>query len=139
MYVLLATDGSAGSRAAIQRVRTFFPHGRIDVVSVVPPPVMTSSLNPFSPSAPLMDPQLEEDLATSAIRFADPCLGEGHGVTYGKLHGDPATTIVQVAGDRDVDAIVVGNHGRSALERLVMGSVATAVVNHATCPVLVLR
>jgi nucleotide-binding universal stress UspA family protein len=39
----------------------------------------------------------------------------------------------------NVDVIVVGSHGRGALERLLLGSVSDQVVRHAPCPVLVIR
>ena len=35
--------------------------------------------------------------------------------------------------------IVVGSHGRSGLERFMMGSVSQQVVNHASCSVLLVR
>lgn len=53
------------------------------------------------------------------------------------LPGGPATTLVEVA--EGADLIVVGSHGRTGFSRLVLGSVAMAVVNHATCPVVVVR
>ncbi len=37
------------------------------------------------------------------------------------------------------DVIVVGSHGRGAIERLLLGSVSEQVVRHAPCPVLVVR
>lgn len=45
--------------------------------------------------------------------------------------------ITRVSKDDKADLIVVGSHGASGLERLVLGSVAEAVMHHATCPVLV--
>jgi nucleotide-binding universal stress UspA family protein len=39
----------------------------------------------------------------------------------------------------DADMLVVGSHGRSGLSRLMLGSVAMACVNHASCPVVVVR
>jgi len=39
----------------------------------------------------------------------------------------------------DADMLVVGSHGRSNLSRVVLGSVALACVNHAPCPVVVVR
>ena len=35
--------------------------------------------------------------------------------------------------------IVMGTHGRSGLARMIVGSVAEAVIRHAPCPVLTLR
>jgi nucleotide-binding universal stress UspA family protein len=52
------------------------------------------------------------------------------------LHGDPATEIMRVAKEEQADMIVMGTHGRTGLMRLLMGSVAEAVVRRATCPVL---
>ena len=40
---------------------------------------------------------------------------------------------------RDAELIVVGRRGRGAMKSLVLGSVSTYVVQHATCPVLVVQ
>ena len=53
--------------------------------------------------------------------------------------GDPARLIVQTAADLFADVVVIGTHGRTGVQRLVMGSVAESVVRHADCPVLVVR
>jgi len=53
--------------------------------------------------------------------------------------GEPAAEIVRIAADEGVEMIVLGTHGRTGMTRLLMGSVAEAVVRHATCPVLVYR
>jgi nucleotide-binding universal stress UspA family protein len=53
--------------------------------------------------------------------------------------GDVAQTVVRVAEDLGVDAIVVASHGRTGLERLFLGSVSEHIVRHAHCPVLVVR
>ena len=53
--------------------------------------------------------------------------------------GKPATEIVKAAQDWPADLIVVGSHGRGGVKRLLLGSVADAVMRHATCPVLVVR
>ncbi len=55
------------------------------------------------------------------------------------LVGDPAGAIVRCADDDNIDLIVLGTHGRSGLTRLVMGSVAEAVVRRASCPVLTVK
>jgi len=53
--------------------------------------------------------------------------------------GDVAQTVVRVAEELGVDAIVVASHGRTGLERLFLGSVSEHIVRHAHCPVLVVR
>jgi len=53
--------------------------------------------------------------------------------------GDPASEIVRVAKEEHPELIVLGTHGRTGLSRILMGSVAEAVVRHAPCPVLIYR
>ncbi|MFW5876342.1 MAG: universal stress protein [Myxococcota bacterium] len=60
-------------------------------------------------------------------------------VTVHVRFGAPAETLHQVAIDYDADIIVVGTHGRRGMERLILGSVAEALVRTARCPVLIAR
>lgn len=52
------------------------------------------------------------------------------------ITGDPASAIAKLAEEENMELIVMGTHGRTGLMRLLMGSVAEAVVRHASCPVL---
>jgi nucleotide-binding universal stress UspA family protein len=54
------------------------------------------------------------------------------------VRGSPDRSIVRYAADYDVDCIVMGTHGRSGIERYVLGSVAERVVRIADVPVVVL-
>lgn len=47
--------------------------------------------------------------------------------------------ITNYASNEGIDIIVIGTHGRRGMKRLLLGSVANAVVSHAHCPVLVVR
>jgi nucleotide-binding universal stress UspA family protein len=50
--------------------------------------------------------------------------------------GEPATVLSRMIKDQHIDLIIVGTHGRTGLNRLVMGSVAEELFRHAPCPVL---
>lgn len=50
--------------------------------------------------------------------------------------GSPYRTILSLAGDIGADLILVGGHGRSAIERLFVGSTANHIIRSALCPVL---
>jgi nucleotide-binding universal stress UspA family protein len=52
------------------------------------------------------------------------------------ITGDPAGAVSRFAKENDVDMIVMGTHGRTGVIRLLMGSVAEAIVRRAPCPVL---
>lgn len=53
--------------------------------------------------------------------------------------GNPADAIVRVARERGVHLIVMGTHGRTGLQHVLLGSVAEKVVRLAHCPVLTVR
>jgi universal stress protein A len=53
--------------------------------------------------------------------------------------GYPFEEIVEMANYYHVDLIVIGSHGRSGIARLLLGSTAERVVEHASCPVLVVK
>jgi len=55
------------------------------------------------------------------------------------LEGEPASEIVRYARDAGMDLIVMGTHGRTGMERLLMGSVAEKVLRDAHCSVLVVK
>lgn len=53
--------------------------------------------------------------------------------------GTPSVGIVRYARTHDIDLIVMGTHGRGAVQQLLLGSVAEQVVRRAPCPVLTVR
>ena len=53
--------------------------------------------------------------------------------------GHPSDVLIDYAKDEHMDLIVMGTHGRTGLERLLMGSVAEVVVRRASCPVLTIK
>ncbi|HTK54744.1 MAG TPA: universal stress protein [Gemmatimonadaceae bacterium] len=75
-------------------------------------------------------PKLEE-----VLRRLNP--SPGIRVEYVHLHGDPAHEVIAFAEQMGIDMIAAGTHGRSALGRLVLGSVSTTLVRTAKCWVLV--
>lgn len=78
---------------------------------------------------------VEKSLADQAPDLADAPLRW----TIHVRHSAPQHALTQLASDLNADMIVVGTHGRSGLERFLMGSVAEGVVRSAPCPVLVVR
>jgi nucleotide-binding universal stress UspA family protein len=64
---------------------------------------------------------------------------EGIKVEALTLIGNPHEVIVDTADKKKAGFIVIGSHGRSGIDRLLMGSVTERLIGHAGCPVLVVR
>jgi universal stress protein A len=71
---------------------------------------------------------VEKEVLNRGIR-AKACFRVGH----------PFEEIVSMANDPEVDLVVIGSHGCSAIKQLLLGSTAARVVEHARCPVLVVK
>ena len=88
-------------------------------------------------------PQLFSDAAEQARaqleRVAAPLRTGGVEVETVAREGYPPTVIEEEAATRRVDLVAMGTHGRTGLRHLLLGSTAERVVQHVTCPVLVVR
>jgi nucleotide-binding universal stress UspA family protein len=80
------------------------------------------------------DEAVPEDVLDPARRAADDA---GLDVNTVTLSGQPHDVIVEYVRDRGVDAVVMATHGRSGLERYILGSVTEKVLRSVDVPVLV--
>lgn len=81
----------------------------------------------------------DEKEGRSALDDALRLLPVGTSATRLMPTGEPAAEIVRAAREWGADLIVVGSHARHGLGRMLLGSVAEAVMRRAACPVLVVR
>jgi len=59
--------------------------------------------------------------------------------TFETRSGTPATEILKLASESNVDLIVMGTHGTTGLARLLHGSVCGKVLRNAPCPVMAVK
>jgi nucleotide-binding universal stress UspA family protein len=90
----------------------------------------------FDPADPDVQDLPAEDVRAQMARLLPADLTEGVAVTFAVREGGTATSIVEQAVETRADLIVIGTHGRSGFNRLLMGSIAEKVLRHAPCPVL---
>jgi universal stress protein A len=81
----------------------------------------------------------EQEARENLETFARELSNKGIKVEPHLRVGYPFDEIVLMANHFDVDLIIIGSHGRGAISRLLVGSTAERVVEHAPCPVLVVR
>jgi nucleotide-binding universal stress UspA family protein len=79
---------------------------------------------------------MREALRTELARFVDSVEASGAVVQLDVSEGDPIDAIVRDGVATNADLIVMGTHGRSGMDRLMLGSVAESVLRKAPCPVL---
>jgi len=70
--------------------------------------------------------------------IADRLRDAGLDATALLVHGPTVKTILKEASDLDVDMIVVGAHGKSAMHELLVGSVSKGILHKSCYPVLVI-
>lgn len=139
--LLIAYDGSAGSRAAIAEAGALFPGRNATVLSVWSPVMTTSPLSAGVPIAlPNVDEQIEREAAETAANGARIAKDAGLDARADSARGAPAwSAIVDAADDLDAELIVVGARGLSPLKSALLGSVSNGVVHHTRRPVLVVH
>ena len=141
MKIVLGMDDSHHSEAASRWVReTGWPAGtRVVIVSV--PQVVAYVL--MDPAGAGLYEEIHQEQLQNCRNVVERAVAEFRtsGLTAeGRVeHGDAREAIVRIAEAERADLVVVGSHGRTGLPRLLMGSVASHVVNHAPCTVVVVK
>ena len=133
--ILFPTDFSDNSEAARQTAASLARASGADllVVHVQEPPPHVADRGFSGYAEQLNEEDARQQLHETAT--ADPRVSCEERL----LAGEPADTIVRCADDEQADLIVIGSHGRTGLARLLLGSVAEAVVRRARCPVLTVK
>jgi nucleotide-binding universal stress UspA family protein len=140
--LLIGTDGSSQAEAAVEEIcrRCWPPATQVRVVAVHKPIVAVES-GPiaFGPEAYRnMNESERNRLACAADSSAESLRKAGLDVSSAIVEGDPADAMIHESRDW-ADAIFVGARGVGRVERLLLGSVSSAVVAHAPCTVEVFR
>jgi nucleotide-binding universal stress UspA family protein len=135
--ILHPTDFSLSSASAFEMACALAREcgARLRILHVAPPPRAVLDAFGAVPAPPVRHERqaLEEKLRR--LQEQAPKVS----IRYELEEGDAATEILRVARATRCDLIVMGTHGRTALRRLLMGSVAEQVVRQAPCPVLTVK
>ncbi len=147
MKILLATDGSEHSKAAIEEIasRNFSAGTEVSIISaydgssiVMSIPAPGGGLGGYYEDVVLVAKTSAEEIVKAAADY----LGNKNQLLEIKtavVEGNPKHEILAEAEKMGADLIVVGSHGRGAIERFLLGSVSQAIALHARCSVLIVR
>jgi nucleotide-binding universal stress UspA family protein len=134
--IVCAVDFSDASRAALEHAAELARRFHAELVLVH---VSTGPVTEAAPPLPLTDEEEAELQRRLEAWERDAEQIAGRDVRTVLASGAPAPEIARVAAEVRADLVVTGTHGRSGLERAVLGSVAVEVVRSAPCATLVVR
>ena len=136
--VLVATDGSDESRAAVETgialARSLGPDARLHVASVISYAGVPDVMAKQPPGAPDL---LAEEVTAALERAREVTQAAGVPAEIHLLHGDIVDSLLDCAREIGADLLVAGYHGRNRLARLVIGSVAGKLVRASEIPVVI--
>jgi len=135
--ILCPTDFSETSGHALQQAAALarWYGARLTVLHVR----LTVTPHPDMPADGAMAPWLEAETEALRKKTTAACraiIDAGTAVDVAVLCGEPVEHIVSMADSLPADLIVMGTHGTSGFQHLLLGSVTEKVLRKATCPVL---
>lgn len=141
-HILVPVDGSSTAQLAVDKAISLAKafDSRVTAIFVIDPYPFTGVGTDFSyGQTEYLSAATAE--ANAAIKAAKTALEQaGVNVNTSVIESHAAWRgVVQAAQSLQADLIVMGSHGRSGLEKLVLGSVTQAVLSHTLLPVLVVR
>ncbi len=145
LKILVAYDGSRYADAALNEVlERPWPEGsEVRLVTAVEQPVFTLPQQDFEGYSPMTE-RIGASLRDAAYRQLRAALDKveargGLVASYEIRDGEPKAAILEAIREWKPDLVMVGSHGKSAIERLLLGSVSHALVTHAPCNVEVVK
>lgn len=147
MKVILATDGTKQSEAAIEITRKLNLQGGDEIhIICVMDMALPLSIDVYTGYIPSTE-EIEKTVKENSTRILNETVEKLQTILRGRnikiytelLHGSPESRIVEKAEEINADLIILGSHGYNRWERLLLGSVSDSVIHHAPCSVLVVR
>ena len=141
-HILVPVDGSATSQLAVDNAiglaKAF--DSKVTAIFVVDPYPFTGVGTDFAygQAEYLSAATAEAHAAINAAKVIFEAAGVTVDTSVVEAHA-AWRGVVEAASGLEADLIVMGSHGRSGLEKLVLGSVTQAVLSHTHLPVLVVR
>jgi len=132
--ILLPTDGEPASEVALEHAVELADRydARLHVLYVVD----TAAYASFDAGAETIVSALKEQGEAAVESAVETAEAAGVPTVSAVVSGSPHAEIVEYAADEGVDLVVMGTHGRTGLDRYLLGSVTERVVRTTETPVL---
>jgi nucleotide-binding universal stress UspA family protein len=146
MKILLSTDGSLYSKAAVEEVakRPFPANTKVCIISVYERISVINTLEPMGVSH-----EFYAEVNDNAFKTAEKITENAAKILHSKnptlivttmvIEGSPKSAILKEAETFGADLIIIGSHGHGAVRNFLLGSVSKEVALHAKCSVEIVR
>jgi nucleotide-binding universal stress UspA family protein len=138
--ILACLDGSTLAEAALPHAQILASDEEAEIV------LLRVSANPaaeFSFSDPAIADNFIKDMESETLSYMQSVRSRlqkaGFRTSFLIRQGAVAETILQTASEMQTDVIVMSTHGRSGIQRWLLGSVADRIVTHSHVPVMLIR
>jgi nucleotide-binding universal stress UspA family protein len=138
--ILVCLDGSPLAEAALPHAQILASDEEAEVI------LLRVSVNPaaeFSFSDPAIANKFIQDMEAETLHYLQSVRSRlqkaGFRTSFLIRQGTVAETILQTASETKTDVIVMSTHGRSGIQRWLLGSVADRIVTHSNIPVMLIR
>lgn len=137
--ILCPVDFSGHSRVALDYATALarWYDAEITALHAYAVAMMPATISAFPAAGSVGLPLTREEVARDFDRFLQPVAATGVPLTSEIATGSPAKSILDAAHQLPASLIVMGTHGASGVERLMLGSVTEKVLRKAPCPVLI--
>lgn len=136
-HILLPSDLSQDSLLPVQQYPEMFQGRTVTLLSVVQNLPLVAAAAAFAPT--VSDPSVAARVEKARVKLTEL----SHGLEDAKevrieviVGADTGSETAHWAAENGVDLIALSTHGRSGWRRLVLGSIAEAILRHATVPVM---
>lgn len=138
--ILVAYDGSDNAERALNRAIDLAKQSKAELRIVVVADTMSYAATASGGIYKRFNEQTKQNAVNLTSTALDAAKASGVKDVYASdEEGQPADMILTLATEYKVSLIVVGRRGVRGLERFLMGSVSSAVINNAKCDVLVVK
>jgi nucleotide-binding universal stress UspA family protein len=138
-HILVPTDGSTGTDRAVEHALDLAEAYDADLHVLYVVNTSAYSTLPADANWESIIDALEEEGKTATGEVAERAEASGIDVTVEVDDGVPHKRILGYADEHGIDLIVMGTHGKTGLDRLLLGSVTEKVVRSSEVPVLTVR
>ena len=137
--ILIAVDGSEASQRAFVRAvdEAKVWNAKLHAVYIVETGLFSSL--PADNTVEIMYRVLEQEGETVLARAKKDASGKGVNLVTHMKQGHAGSEVIALAESEKSDLIIVGSHGKSQTDRLLIGSVSTYVVTRSRVTTMVVR